>query len=212
VEKVLHSFTGTPGDGEYPLAGLIYVHGTLYGTTQWGGDGCGAPHRCGTVYSITTSGEEKVLYSFRGSDGAFPHAGLIDVNGTLYGTTYYGGAQSDGTVFSVTTAGIEKVLHSFGSGSDGVEPDAGLIDVNGTLYGTTDFGGASKHCGSAGCGTIYSLSMSGAEQVLHSFAGRRDGGYPLVSLVNLNGTVYGTTASPDIFVPNGIPTVFALTP
>jgi uncharacterized repeat protein (TIGR03803 family) len=213
VEKVLHSF-GTPGDGEYPLAGLIDVNGMLYGTTRSGGDGCGAPHRCGTVYSITTSGEEKVFYSFRGADGAFPHAGLIDVNGTLYGTTYGGGAYGNGTVYSITTQGQEEVLHDFGAGDDGRLPYAGVIDLNGTLYGTTAAGGgSSKGCRiGSGCGTIYSVSVSGAEQVLHSFAGGSDGGYPVANLIHVKGTLYGTTASPEVYVYDGIPTVFALTP
>jgi uncharacterized repeat protein (TIGR03803 family) len=41
-----------------------------------------------------------VLHSFGGSgDGEFPYAGLINVNGTLYGTTTHGGAKNAGTVF-----------------------------------------------------------------------------------------------------------------
>ena len=51
----------------------------------------------------------------RPGDGEYPYAGLINVNGTLYGTTYFGGANDDGTVFSITTSGKETVLHSFGS-------------------------------------------------------------------------------------------------
>lgn len=31
-----------------------------------------------------------------------PNAGLIDVNGTLYGTTTYGGTYNNGTVFALT--------------------------------------------------------------------------------------------------------------
>ena len=65
--------------------------------------------------------------------GYSPAAGLLDVNGTLYGTTQYGGAYKDdyggGTVYSVTTAGKEKVLHSFGGPADGCQPNAGLIEV-----------------------------------------------------------------------------------
>src|SRR5437870_5392723 len=42
------------------------------------------------------------LYSFTGSDGAHPYAGLIaDASGNLYGTTYYGGANGYGTVFKL---------------------------------------------------------------------------------------------------------------
>jgi hypothetical protein len=45
-----------------------------------------------------------VLYSFKGGseDGNYPYAGVISVNGTLYGTTYSGGANASGTVFALT--------------------------------------------------------------------------------------------------------------
>jgi uncharacterized repeat protein (TIGR03803 family) len=43
-----------------------------------------------------------VLHNFgsRG-DGAYPGAALLDVNGTLYGTTVNGGTNDGGTVFSI---------------------------------------------------------------------------------------------------------------
>ena len=95
---VLHSFAGS-GDGEAPQAGLVNVNGTLYGTTLAGG----AYNVWGTVFSITTSGNESVLHSFGGSgDGQLPQATLANVKGTLYGTTYQGGANGYGTVFSLT--------------------------------------------------------------------------------------------------------------
>ena len=57
----------------------------------------------GTVFSITTAGKEKVLHSFGGgTDGVGPFAGLIDVKGTLYGTTEQGGAYFYGAVFALT--------------------------------------------------------------------------------------------------------------
>jgi uncharacterized repeat protein (TIGR03803 family) len=41
-----------------------------------------------------------VLYSFKsGSDGEYPYAGLIALDGVVYGTTEEGGASSAGTVF-----------------------------------------------------------------------------------------------------------------
>ena len=133
--------------------GLLNVNGVLYGTTEYGGaHGQANSDTGGTVFSIKTSGHEKVLHSFgKGSDGAMPAAGLIDVNGTIYGTTFYGGTQNGGTVFSITTSGTEKVLHNFGKGKDGTEPAAALTNVNGTLYGTTYVGGAH------GDGTVFSL-------------------------------------------------------
>jgi uncharacterized repeat protein (TIGR03803 family) len=89
-----------------PEAGLTNVNGTLYGTAAYGG----THGDYGTVLSVTTTGTEKVLYSFgSGSeDGEYPEAGLTNVNGTLYGTTYTGGSFTCfhhlgcGTVFALT--------------------------------------------------------------------------------------------------------------
>ncbi|MFY9718278.1 MAG: choice-of-anchor tandem repeat GloVer-containing protein [Candidatus Cybelea sp.] len=200
-ETVLHSFAGTP-DGAQPYAGLINVNGTLYGTTTLGGANCGSSGGCGTVFTITTSGAETVLYSFKGGsgDGESPtQADLLDVNGTLYGTSRFGGANNRGTVFSITTSGNETVLHSFGGSGDGVFPYGGLLDVNGTLYGTTSNGG-SVSCGVRyrnvhGCGTVFKITTSGKESVLHSFGGSGDGKYPYAGLINVNGTLYGTTTA-----------------
>jgi uncharacterized repeat protein (TIGR03803 family) len=196
MEKILHRFRHY-SDGAYPNAGLTNVNGTLFGTTWLGGSGCGGSGSCGTVYSVTTTGKEKVLYSFAGgSDGANPLASLKEVKGVLYGTTENGGgsgcfSRGCGTVFSITTTGTEKVLHRFGVGSDGANPVAGLIDVKGTLYGTTENGGSTR-CGN-GCGTMYSISTSGTEKVLHAFD--KETAFPAASLIDVNGTLYGTTAS-----------------
>jgi uncharacterized repeat protein (TIGR03803 family) len=202
-ETVLHSF-GDSGDGVNPFAALINVKGTLYGTTSGGGAySCGSHVGCGTVFSITTGGTEKVLYSFSApgmGDGYYPTAALIDVKGTLYGTTVYGGVEgcgsnNCGTVFSITTGGAEKVLHSFGEGWDGGEPHAGLIDVRGTLYGTTFQGGTSGGCGGYGCGTVFSITSGGREKVLQSFGeGSADGVSPYAALVDASGTLYGTAS------------------
>jgi uncharacterized repeat protein (TIGR03803 family) len=158
---------------------------------------------------VTTTGAEKVLYSFEGgSDGANPYAGLVNVKGTLYGTTYLGGANGYGTVFSVTTTGAEKVLYSFHGSPDGAYPYASLLNVNGTLYGTTYSGGSG--CLSYGCGTIFSVTMTGTEKALYSFGGGSDGdgAEPFASLIDVNGTLYGTTAGGGV---NGNGTVFSVT-
>src|SRR5579863_9883085 len=64
-----------------------------------------------------------------------------------------------------------SAFYSFkGYPNDGAYPDAGLINVNGTLYGTTSNGGASGNC-SGGCGTVFKITTSGRETVLHSFEG-----------------------------------------
>jgi uncharacterized repeat protein (TIGR03803 family) len=137
-EKVTHSF-GAGTDGTGPESGLINIGGTFYGTTFGGG-----VYAAGTVYQITASGKETVLYSFGtngNGDGSLPVGSLINVNGTLYGTTNSGGANGAGTVFMITPAGNEAVVYSFQSGDDAHNPEAGLVDINGTLYGTTVYGG-----------------------------------------------------------------------
>ena len=48
----------------------------------------------GTVFKVTPAGEEHVLYSFKaGTDGGYPYGDLVALDGTLYGTTYTGGAK-----------------------------------------------------------------------------------------------------------------------
>lgn len=201
VEQVIHSFQGG-ADGAFPQAGLMKVGGVLYGTTGFGGSG-----GSGTVFKVGRTGNVRVLYSFNGgTDGFEPTASLIAVSGVLYGTTSGGGANSScqlgcGTVFSLSISGVESVLYRFKGGSDGDQPRAPLIDVNGALYGTTLLGGDSRagcHYNatvSLGCGTVYTVSTSGSELVLHSFANGIDGALPLSGLVAVNGVLYGATNS-----------------
>jgi uncharacterized repeat protein (TIGR03803 family) len=212
TEKVLHSFEASADDGAEPEAPLIEVRGTFYGTTDGGGaHRCGLyTGGCGTVFSITPGGTEKVLHSFNGRDGRLPVAGLIEAKGTLYGTTSGGGAyhcpvnyhdQRCGTVFSITRGGRAKVLHSF-NGTDGKFPAADLLEVRGTFYGTTEEGGAYDF------GTVFSITPGGTEKVLHSF-NKTDGAYPVASLIEVKGTLYGTTRGGGM---NGSGTVFSVTP
>jgi uncharacterized repeat protein (TIGR03803 family) len=165
------------------------------------------------LQSISAAGaaqfNEAVLHSFgNGSDGQAPAATIINVNGTLYGTTYGGGAYSGGTLFSYDmSTGIYTLLYSFGSSTDGQYPYASLIDVNGTLYGTTGNGG------SFGNGTVFSFDPNtGTEKVLYSFCEQQncaDGQLPYNNLIALNGTLYGTTREGGTF---GYGTAYAFDP
>lgn len=139
--SILHTFTGSHGDGKVPMGGLIRDSaGTLYGTTLAGG-----AYDEGTVFKLNPStGAETVLYSFTGgADGQSPWASLVmDKLGNLFGTTSFGGTNGDGTVFELDTTGKETVLHSFNLLIDGEALISPLImDAAGNLYGTADEGG-----------------------------------------------------------------------
>jgi uncharacterized repeat protein (TIGR03803 family) len=194
VKEVLHRF-GHGSDGGGP-SDLINVNATLYGATGGGG-----LYGRGTVYSISTTGTEKVRHSFKyGSGGAGPVGSLIDVKGVLYGTTSYGGSgcgsSGCGTVYSMSTTGVEKVLYRFKGGSAGADdPNGGLIDINGTLYGTTAQGGNTGCYYHNGCGAVFGVTTTGVETLLYGFKGGSDGAYPVTGLVNVNGTLYGTTST-----------------
>jgi uncharacterized repeat protein (TIGR03803 family) len=191
TESILYSFGASSTDGEYSYAGLIMDSaGNLYGTTEFGG-----ANDEGTVFKISASGTESILYSFGASstDGVQPYAGLImDSAGNLYGTTVDGGAKNAGTVFKISVSGTESILYSFGASStDGEVPQGGLImDSAGNLNGTTSKGGANS------TGTVFKISASGVESILYSFgASSTDGVWPEVGLImDSSGNLYGTTS------------------
>lgn len=107
----------------------------------------------------------RIIYAFQGgSDGAFPSAPLIDIDGTLYGATGYGGGGAApgcqrygcGTIFSVTPAGVETVLYRFQGGSNGGLPCC-LMKVGGVMMGLA----------SSGKGTIiFSVTRQGSFSIL----------------------------------------------
>lgn len=204
-ERVIYAFTGG-ADGISPSDGMTVLHGVLYGTTIAGGDGCATgpvgAAGCGTVFAVTTSGKERVVYSFKwGSDGAAPITGLTVLHGALYGVTWVGGlktvcanflSKGCGTVFEVSTSGNERVLYRFKGGKDGALPEGRLLARNGDLFGTANKGG-NQGCGGAGCGTIFEINNAGVGQVLYRFEGGSDGGNPAAGMISLNGALYGTT-------------------
>jgi uncharacterized repeat protein (TIGR03803 family) len=203
-ETVLHSFTGTGGDGAIPIAPLVRdAAGNLYGTTELGGlfgGPCGISG-CGIVFKVSPTGMETVLHRFTGTgeDGLITYQGLVrDSVGNLYGTTILGGPYGLGMIFKLNPAGKETVLYSFNpSGSDGAFPFGGslLRDSKGNLYGTTEVGG------SQGAGTVFKLDSSGVFTVLHSFPGDgTDGDEPTGTLTrDPAGVLYGATFSGGAF-------------
>jgi uncharacterized repeat protein (TIGR03803 family) len=195
AESALYSFTATGSDGGLPVGVLQGTDGNFYGTTTFGGTGGN-----GTVFKVTPAGVETVLHSFAGSsDGAEPQAGLVQASdGNLYGTTQFGGTDSDGIVFKITTAGVETVLYAFtGTTTDGANPATPLIAASdGNLYGTTGSGGNAGCRG--GCGTVFKISTAGVEAALYVFTAgggqSQHGPDPTALLQGSDGNFYGTTA------------------
>ena len=198
-EKLLHSFTGPPGDGAFPYAGVVEDStGNLYGTTSAGG-----ASNSGAVFKIAASGTETLLYSFTGgADGGFPYGSLVrSSSGNLYGTASTGGITTGncfpggcGVVFMVTPAGVEHVLYRFTGSPDGASPYSALVpDTEGNFYGTT-YNGGTGAC-SSGCGVVFELSKAGVETVLYSFqVYPTDGAFPYAGLArDSTGNLYGTT-------------------
>jgi uncharacterized repeat protein (TIGR03803 family) len=211
-KTVLHSFKDSETDGIFPTSGVIDVKGILYGTTMAGGGGSSGG---GTVFALDPqTGAESLLHSFTGgSDGYTPWAGLVGVKDMLYGTTSAGGGNGCGgggcgTVFAINRkTGKETVLHTFDGGAGGAVPMGALTEVNGTLYGTTSQGGSTQEC-FTGCGTVFAIDpKTGATTVVYTFAGGSDGSDPTARLLNVNGTLYGTTAAGGA---NNRGTVFSL--
>lgn len=211
-ESIVYSFTGSASSPTQASAPVFYKN-ALYVTTPGGGT-----NFHGTVLKITLSGQESLIYSFKDDpDGAAPGASLVVVGKALYGTTEAGGQGACGgyagcgTIFKVTAAGNEKVLYRFtgiASKIDASGPQAAMIAVGNVLYGTSP-GCTGNNCGA---GSIFSVTTSGQESVVYSFASPPSNppGYPLdpyAPVIDLNGTLYGVTYESS---QTGAGTVYAL--
>jgi uncharacterized repeat protein (TIGR03803 family) len=150
---ILHRFDGG-SDGWDPAAPLVLDNkGAIYGTTEWGGNGC-PPNvhlGCGIVFQLvppSTKGgawTENILYEFTGQDdGSAPSSGGVafESSGALYGTTLGGGKNHNGTVFQLMPP-------SSGVGSWNIVPislprqsqgSPGVVLVENHFYGTTAWG------------------------------------------------------------------------
>jgi len=210
VLTVLYSFCSLTNctDGEKPASALVQgSNGSLYGTTSAGGT-----HGGGTIFEITTAGRFTTVYNFCAlancADGSTPYGTLIQAtNGTFYGTTLQGGANSQGTIFELTITNKFKSLYSFCSQTgcaDGAAPYAGLVQASdGNFYGTASTGGTQS------AGAIFKMTSTGAFSTIYSFCSVTcaDGETPYAGLIQgTDGNLYGTAYAGG----NGYGTIFSV--
>ena len=103
TESVLYAFLSQPGDGYAPRSGVVFgKSGALYGDTVLGFTGSGTVFQLAPPASPGDSWTESVLYAFSGSDGNGPFGRVtLSRDGSIYGTTFYGGSLEMGTSSSL---------------------------------------------------------------------------------------------------------------
>jgi Gloeo_Verruco repeat len=97
------SFYGT--NGARPNGGLVQgPDGNFYGTTQQGGAYTNQyAQGAGTIFRVAANGDITTLFSFDGTNGLLPVAGLtLGADGKFYGTTQLGGVSNKGNIFRLT--------------------------------------------------------------------------------------------------------------
>ena len=209
--SVVHAFNAS--EGGFPVSGLTGDEaGNMYGTAQLGGNTQACPvDGCGAVYQLAKQGSSwtfKTVYRFEGpatGDGAQPMGRLtVAPDGTLYGTTFYGGINAYtgtcaniglhsgcGTIFRLRPSfepckdadceWNEEVLYTFQDLDTGIHPTSEVVlDAAGNLYGTTFIGGR------FGYGVVYQLSPADgrwAYRVIHDMGSDGEGAEPFGGLV-----------------------------
>jgi uncharacterized repeat protein (TIGR03803 family) len=185
------SFTGA--NGANPYAALTPAdNGKFYGTTRDGG-----AHNKGSIFEFDPSHSGITLKgSFTGANGANPYADLTPAdNGTFYGTTSGGGANSKGTIFQFDPSDGSIILKGNFTGANGANPLAALTPAgNGKFYGTTKDGGDND------IGTIFEFDPSGGGIILKSSFDGANGANPYAALTPAgNGKFYGTTSGGGVY-------------
>jgi uncharacterized repeat protein (TIGR03803 family) len=192
-------YTFGAGDGTLPSWLIADDSGNLYGENFLGGSGGG-----GTVFQLSPAAgdqwTETVLYNFpNGSYGGGPDGLVMDANGNLFGTTYFGGDCSVGSVFELqpgVNGWTYSLLHSFCIG-DGNAPEGGLvIDRAGNLYGVDTEGGLG--CDMVGCGLVFELSPGPDGTWTESTVANlsvANGDFPFALTMDSKGNLFGLTGA-----------------
>jgi uncharacterized repeat protein (TIGR03803 family) len=187
-------------NGQNCWAGLAKgLDGNFYGVSLNGGTN----GEYGTVFRLTTNGNLSSIYSFDGTNGAWPQATLLRASdGNFYGSATFGGVGFDrsrpssygnglGTLFRISPAGEFATLVQF-NGTNGAYPATPLMEASdGLIYGVSSdtlYGG---HTNTGGHGKIFSLSTNGEYLARYAFSGT-NGDSPIGKLLEVDGSFYGT--------------------
>lgn len=195
--EVLKSFT-TATDGGNLFHGLSIDGDTITGVARNGGQ-----HGYGTLFSVKTDGADfTVLHDFgSGTDGRYPYNGPVQFGTTLYGLTFIGGQNAAGVLYGYDrSTSTYAVRRSFSD--PGGKPFGSLTVVGDWLYGMT-----SDHRSTTDHGVIFRYRPSDdAYEIVHTFAGGSNGGYPYDSLTWDGGSyLYGTTLGYYPFTGETVP-------
>ena len=212
--STFYGFGGaSAGDGDEPTALIQAQDGNFYGITSYGGNatGCADDNNistgCGTIFRISPTGSEAVLYKFPGAVGGatpnkyggIPSSLIQGPDGNIYGTTLVGGLAQQPALSCAGSSGATVPC---------------CVDSNNNAVG---------------CGTIFEFSPTQAASItpniLYTFSGTTDGGAPGNLILGTNGSlspvIYGTTLScsncdftsaSGQFDPNSGGTVFSIMP
>lgn len=146
---------------------------------------------CGSVYRLTPTGVSSLVHSFTRSagDACHPQAALVTgPQGSLWGTTQYGGSHGSGTIYKIDARGQFSLVHSLEGFSD--QPVAPLLFArDGNFYGTTWHGGVQ------GWGSVFRISPDGVFVELASFTASGPH-QPTAGLVQTpDGNLWGTLSN-----------------
>ena len=127
------------------------------------------------------------LVAFDGTNGEQPWVLSLaqDFDGSLNGTTAYGGSANSGVTFKLSRRNRLSTINNLDR-SVGTSPRAGVIlAADGSFYGTTTTGGQFNW------GTVFRVTRDGSLSVVHQFSG--SDGSPTSLIQGIGGRFYGTT-------------------
>lgn len=141
----------------------------------------------------------QAIYNYTSSQNTCANGRLLQLGGTLFGTTPGGGSAAWGSIFKVNTNGTGySVIKSFsapdgtGTNVDGAFPMDGLVVFSNVLFGTTYEGGF------GGKGTVFSFNTNGNVFTAMNHFAITNGKNPYVGLTVWSNVLYGTTAAGGI--------------